>query len=205
MAFSIDFLSDILDAIESILSKHGTYGDFVRKYGEQKKDPIISQLKWLYNILMHWFSKDCLKDENVIARLCQTLIETWPWTGANSNFQLLVIKALAFLSEDSVPGKICCFRIYNFAQPQQNLFSMQSNGNMQHQKLSNDSTNHYRPRRIRNVQAETTQFEFGRFGVDATHHIELLFVCRRKNSTDEGMTLNHREFFCIRSFKMTSR
>lgn len=105
MAFSIDFASDILDEIEATLSKVAmTYGEFVRKYGEQKKDPIIAQMKWLYNILMHWFSKDCLRDEHVIARLCQVLILTWPWTGANSAFQLLVIKTLAFLSEDSVPG-----------------------------------------------------------------------------------------------------
>lgn len=105
MAFKIDFVSDILDEIESILSKVSmTYGEFVRKYGEQKKEPIISQLKWHYNILMHWFSKDCLKDERVISRLCQVLILTWPWAGANSTFHLLVIKTLAFLSEDSVPG-----------------------------------------------------------------------------------------------------
>lgn len=105
MAFNIDFVNDILDEIESTLLKVGTYGDFVRKYGEQKKDPIISQLKWLYNILMHWFSKDCLNDESIISRFCQVLIQTWPWTGANSSFHLLVIKTLAFLSEDSVPGK----------------------------------------------------------------------------------------------------
>ncbi|XP_037032137.1 uncharacterized protein LOC119071380 isoform X2 [Bradysia coprophila] len=103
MALDIDFVTVVLDEIESILSKIGVYGDFVRKYGEQKKEPIISQLKWLYNILMHWFSKDCLKDETVIVRLCQILIQTWPWTGANSSFQLLVNKTLAFLSEDSVP------------------------------------------------------------------------------------------------------
>lgn len=129
MAFSIEFVNDILDEIESTLTNVGTYGEFVRKYGEQKKDPIISQLKWLYNVLMHWFSKDCLKDENIIARLCQVLIQTWPWTGANSSFQLLVIKTLAFLSEDSVLGKtfrqtiIRAFAIIT-------TFSLQSNSNV---------------------------------------------------------------------------
>lgn len=105
MALDIDFVNVVLDEIESILSKIGVYGDFVRKYGEQKKEPIIAQLKWLYNILMHWFSKDCLIDEVVIGRLCQIIIQTWPWSGANSAFQLLVIKTLAFISEDSVPGE----------------------------------------------------------------------------------------------------
>lgn len=105
MAFSIDFLNVILDEIESILAKVGmTCGEFVRKYGDQKKDPIISQMKSLYNIIMHWYSKDCLRDENVIIRLCQLMVATWPWTGANLNFQLLVINTFAFLSEDSVPG-----------------------------------------------------------------------------------------------------
>lgn len=105
MALDIDFVNVVLDEIESILSKIGVYGDFVRKHGEQKKEPIIAQLKWLYNILMHWFSKDCLIDEVVIGRLCQIIIQTWPWSGANSAFQLLVIKTLAFISEDSVPGE----------------------------------------------------------------------------------------------------
>lgn len=116
MAFKIDFVSDILDEIESILLKVSmSYGEFVRKYGDQKKDPIISQLKWLYNILMHWFSKDCLKDEQVISRLCQVLILTWPWAGANSAFQLLVIKTLAFLSEDSVLGMDDIFTISSYS------------------------------------------------------------------------------------------
>lgn len=133
MAFDIDFLSDILDELESILSNVGmTCGEFVRKYGDQKKDPIISQMKWLYNILMHWFSKDCLTDEQIISRLCQVFVLTWPWTGANSNFQLLVIKTLAFLSEDSVPGMkhilLCRNILLSFILA--NIFSMQSNGNM---------------------------------------------------------------------------
>jgi len=128
MALDVDFVNVVLDEIDSILSKIGAYGDFVRKYGEQKKDPIISQLKWLYNILMHWFSKDCLTDEIVIVRLCQIIIQTWPWTGANSSFQVLVTKTLAFLSEDSVPGK------YNFLQcvtlATTTIFSLQSNGHL---------------------------------------------------------------------------
>lgn len=80
-----------------------TCSEFIRKHGDAKKDPIIVQLKMYYTVILNWFSVDCLDDENVIVEMCRISIKLWPWTCTNYAMQLVFMKTVTFLSEDSVP------------------------------------------------------------------------------------------------------
>lgn len=59
-----------------------------------------------YNILLNWFSSDCLQDEDYIVQLCRISIKLWPWTGTNKKMQLVFMKTFTFVCEDSIPGQL---------------------------------------------------------------------------------------------------
>uniref|UniRef100_A0A1S4H7L0 Rotatin N-terminal domain-containing protein n=1 Tax=Anopheles gambiae TaxID=7165 RepID=A0A1S4H7L0_ANOGA len=93
---------DWFDAIHEGLIGRLTYAEFVRKYGDVKKLSVMAELKELASVLGTWFSvpdEPCQLEPAQIDRLCQTVLQYWPWFGNHGVLQMEFLQVLAFLSE----------------------------------------------------------------------------------------------------------
>uniref|UniRef100_A0A182JWF6 Rotatin N-terminal domain-containing protein n=1 Tax=Anopheles christyi TaxID=43041 RepID=A0A182JWF6_9DIPT len=96
---------DWFDAIHEGLIGRLTYAEFVRKYGDVKKLSVMAELKELASVLGTWFSvpdEPRRLDLAQINRLCQTVLQYWPWFSNHSVLQMEFLQVLAFLSESHI-------------------------------------------------------------------------------------------------------
>lgn len=77
---------------------------FLTRYFYFQKDIILTKLKYLYKIILNWFSMDCLDSEPNILTFCNFSLILWPWICTNLDIQCIYMNTLAVLSEDSLPG-----------------------------------------------------------------------------------------------------
>lgn len=98
-------LEEILQRFKATLDGQGMAScqEFVRKFGDTKKAPIVEEFDLLLDILMGWFSAETLLDVEQVERLSQSLLKLWSWMVSNQKLQVKCVRLLALLSEDSVP------------------------------------------------------------------------------------------------------
>ncbi|XP_050081131.1 uncharacterized protein LOC126568659 [Anopheles maculipalpis] len=96
---------DWFDAIHEGLIGRLTYPEFVRKHGDVKKLSIMTELKELASILGTWFSvpgEPLLLRMDQIDRLCQTVLQYWPWFSNHGVLHMEFLQVLAFLTESHI-------------------------------------------------------------------------------------------------------
>uniref|UniRef100_A0A182WF54 Rotatin N-terminal domain-containing protein n=1 Tax=Anopheles minimus TaxID=112268 RepID=A0A182WF54_9DIPT len=79
--------------------------EFVRKHGDVKKLSIVTELKELVSLLGTWFSvpgEPLLLRMDQIDRLCQTVLQYWPWFKTHAVLHLEFLQVLAFLTESHI-------------------------------------------------------------------------------------------------------
>lgn len=100
------FLQKILQPIKVFFDKFGNLcSDFVRKYGEQKLKPIITNLTLLFGIISNWFSNHTFESEEDTLDLSMSLLKSWSWSGHDKKLRNVIVSAMMFLSDKSL--KIC--------------------------------------------------------------------------------------------------
>lgn len=62
------------------------------------------KLKFLMHIIVCWYSSDCLKDEDCLQSLISICHKFWP-IGTDAELQIVFMKMLLFISDNSLPGK----------------------------------------------------------------------------------------------------
>lgn len=77
--------------------------DFIRKFGNRKKEPIVEEMGALLNIICAWYEYSTLLEQSGIDQLIKNLISLWPWTEIDANLRLQFINCLIAVSEDSIP------------------------------------------------------------------------------------------------------
>lgn len=77
--------------------------EFVRRYGEAKKVPIVEELDLLFDLLIGWFAVESLLDLELVDQLCTVLLKLWSWMVTNQKLQIKFVRLLVLVSEDSVP------------------------------------------------------------------------------------------------------
>lgn len=60
-------------------------------------------MKLLFNMVISWYSCDCLEDIECIQSLVKMCIRLWPCLGFDFDTQSRFMKMLLFLSDDSLP------------------------------------------------------------------------------------------------------
>ncbi|XP_049290028.1 uncharacterized protein LOC125767467 [Anopheles funestus] len=96
---------DWFDAIYEGLIGRLSYPEFVRKHGDVKKLSILTELKELASLLGTWFSvpgEPLLLHMEQIDRLCQTVLQYWPWFSNHAVLHLEFLQVLAFLTESHI-------------------------------------------------------------------------------------------------------
>lgn len=115
-AHPANLLADLLDNIDAVLGRLDgvSCAEFVRRFGEAKKEPIVAALRLNIAVLLHWFSRACLHCDDAatpthsftderLRRLVATVMRLWPWTGTDGRLQRNLFAMLAHASEDSLP------------------------------------------------------------------------------------------------------
>ncbi|XP_052871704.1 protein rotatin homolog [Anopheles cruzii] len=101
LAMIIDRFSTIHEEVLGKLS----CPEFVRRYGEAKKRPIVEELSMQIGVLAYWFHAPAdvaqLQPDHV-AQLCRIVLQFWPWLSNNHDLELNFVRALAFLTEASI-------------------------------------------------------------------------------------------------------
>uniref|UniRef100_A0A182P9D1 Rotatin N-terminal domain-containing protein n=1 Tax=Anopheles epiroticus TaxID=199890 RepID=A0A182P9D1_9DIPT len=103
-----DLFGTILDWFEAIhegVIGRLTYTEFVRKHGDVRKLSVMAELKELASVFGTWFNVpgEALRlDLPQIQRLCQTVLQYWPWFSNHSVLQLEFLQVLALLSESHI-------------------------------------------------------------------------------------------------------
>ncbi|XP_053658857.1 uncharacterized protein LOC128707924 [Anopheles marshallii] len=96
---------DWFDAIYEGLIGRLSYSEFVRKHGDVKKLSIMTELMELVSLLGTWFSvpgEPLLLHMDQIDRLCQTVLQYWPWFSNHAVLHLEFLQVLAFLTESHI-------------------------------------------------------------------------------------------------------
>ncbi|XP_035901362.1 uncharacterized protein LOC118507232 [Anopheles stephensi] len=96
---------DWFDAIHEGLVGRLTYPEFLRKHGDVKKLAVIAELKELACLLGTWFSvpgEPLLLRMDQIDRVCQTVLQYWPWFSNHSALHMDFLQVLAFLTESHI-------------------------------------------------------------------------------------------------------
>lgn len=122
-------MTDLLDDLDAIFQQHlngtTTCAEFVRRFGDAKKEPILATIRNNVQLLLYWFSRSCLHlaatsdpnapadvntcgtstfDALLLRRLTGTVVRLWPWSFAgDQRLQLAFVRMLAYASEDSLP------------------------------------------------------------------------------------------------------
>lgn len=65
----------------------------------------MQKLKLQINIILNWYSCDCLHDEDCILALINICQKLWPSIGVSTEVQTRFVKMLKFISDDSLLGK----------------------------------------------------------------------------------------------------
>lgn len=68
-------------------------------------DKILQKIKLHYNIILSWYSMECLQDTAIIPRLIRSFIRLWPWVSTSHEMLFKFMKLLAILCDDSLPGR----------------------------------------------------------------------------------------------------
>ncbi|XP_065076156.1 protein rotatin homolog [Ochlerotatus camptorhynchus] len=97
------FLEMLLDRLEAIYSGIGiNYQDFVKKFGEGRKAPVVEELSFIAGILSAWFVRDILVHQANINYICRLFLQFWPWIKSNRELEAAFMKALVCLTENSI-------------------------------------------------------------------------------------------------------
>lgn len=100
------FLKKILQPIKEFFEKVGNVSsEYVRRYGEHKLKPIISNFILLFGIIFNWYSNDVLRNNEDSLEITKILLTSWSWSGHDKEMRVVVINTMAFLSDKSV--QIC--------------------------------------------------------------------------------------------------
>ncbi|GAB0090183.1 hypothetical protein DMENIID0001_048780 [Sergentomyia squamirostris] len=104
LARNAEFFTVLVKRLKNTNSSIGTtFADFVRRYGEVKKKPIVEDLIMITDILCGWYSAVILDDESEIDALCRILLSLWTWSGSSCRLQINFWLLLKLLSEKSLP------------------------------------------------------------------------------------------------------
>lgn len=102
VASKINFLSKIIEKLDLFISELGmSCTEFIRRFGDAKKEPIVTELTLLIGIIKNWFTNDTIAEKN-ISGLCRIILKLWPWTNTNNELQLEFMECLVFLSQNSI-------------------------------------------------------------------------------------------------------
>lgn len=106
LATADGFILMIIQQMERIYDCiDGSFTEFIRRNGNGKAEKFFNQLKQLLNIILSWYSSDCLQDVDCIQALLGICQKFWATIGANAELQMVMLNMLLFISEDSLPGK----------------------------------------------------------------------------------------------------
>lgn len=120
------FMLQIIDQMEKVAdSIGGSWADYVRRYGSTKvpttnfenfpnrsisifsirfqTEKYAAKMRLLFNMVISWYSCDCLEDIECVQSMVQTCIRLWPCLAINFDTQSRFMKMLLFLSDDSLP------------------------------------------------------------------------------------------------------
>lgn len=101
-----NFILTIVEQMERIHGcVDGSFTDFIRRNGIGKAEKFIGQLKLLMNMILSWYSCDCLQDDDCINALVCICQKFWPSIGVSAELQFVFMRMLLFISNDSLPGK----------------------------------------------------------------------------------------------------
>lgn len=66
----------------------------------------VNRLKSLMQIIVCWFSVDCMQGEDCIRAFVLVCQRFWPTIGVDADLQSIFMKMLLFVTEKSLPGKM---------------------------------------------------------------------------------------------------
>lgn len=102
VANKVNFLSKLIEKLDLFISEMGmSCTEFIRRFGDAKKDPIVIELTLLIGIIKNWYTNDTIVDKN-ISGICRIFLKLWPWTSTNVELQLELMECLVFLSQNSI-------------------------------------------------------------------------------------------------------
>lgn len=102
VASKINFLSKIIEKLDLFITELGmSCTEFIRRFGDAKKEPIVTELTLLIGIIKNWFTCDTIAEKNM-SGLCRIFLKLWPWTNTNSELHLELIECFVFLSQNSI-------------------------------------------------------------------------------------------------------
>ncbi|XP_063702013.1 protein rotatin homolog [Culicoides brevitarsis] len=91
----------ILNRLNTIALDVGmTMRDFIHKYGDRKKKPILQELGLIAGLLSNWYCRVSMLDDMQAEQLLKSLMNVWEWT-ADGELLLKMMTALMVLSEKS--------------------------------------------------------------------------------------------------------
>ncbi|XP_062560483.1 protein rotatin homolog [Armigeres subalbatus] len=103
VARSRQFLEMLLDRLEAIYIGIGTnYEQFIKKYGDGRKGPVVEELTLIAGIVSAWFIQDILIHQANINHICRLFLQYWPWIRSNRELEVAFMKALVSLTENSI-------------------------------------------------------------------------------------------------------
>lgn len=106
LARNSKFLKKVLQPMQNFFEKVGNVSsDYIRRYGERRLKPIISNFTLLFGIMFNWYSNDVLKSDENSVEITKILLTSWSWSGHDKEMRDVVINVMAFLSDKSV--EIC--------------------------------------------------------------------------------------------------
>lgn len=102
VANKMNFLSKIIEKLDLFITELGmSCTEFIRRFGDAKKEPIVTELLLLIGIIKNWFTNDTIDEKN-ISGVCRIFLKLWPWTNTNGELQLQFMECLVFLSQNSI-------------------------------------------------------------------------------------------------------
>lgn len=107
LATEDSFIIAIVEKMENIFaSVGGSLTDYVRKCGNLKVEKYVKKLKLLLHIMLCWYSADCLQEMDDITAFIPICQKFWISIGVDAELQMVYMKTLFFISNNSYPGKI---------------------------------------------------------------------------------------------------
>lgn len=102
VASKVNFLGKIIEKLDLFISEMGmSCTEFIRRFGDAKKELIVTELTLLIGIIKNWFTNDTIDEKN-ISGICRVFLKLWPWTTTNSELHLELMECLVFLSQNSI-------------------------------------------------------------------------------------------------------
>ncbi|XP_037958207.1 uncharacterized protein LOC119687793 [Teleopsis dalmanni] len=95
-AIDLDFVKTIISIFDDFLSENmlGTV-EIRRRFMEKKRKAITENMKWIFEILVHWFTSPNAKivNEEDAAALAELCIKIWPWLFFSIELKITVFRA----------------------------------------------------------------------------------------------------------------